>query len=397
MTGCPNGCARPYIAEIGLTGRAPGKYNLYLGGGFHGERLNKMYLENVGEPAILEALDKALGHYARDRAKPASLRRLRHPRRLRGRGAGRPTLQRLGPRRSRAGSYFRKGRQMTTTNPLVTADWVRDHLDDPTVRIFEVSVDPGVYERAHIPGAVNLDWHVDLVDTVNRDIAPREKLEATLRKAGLGPEGTIVIYGDNNNWFAAWGAWVLDLYGLGARVRLLDGGRKLWEARGLPLTAEVVSFPASDITLAARDDRLRARLPDVLAVAEGRTAGKLIDIRSPDEYTGKIFAPEGVKELSIRAGHIPSAENVPWATIVNDDGTFKPVEEIRAIYAGKGVDGSQPVITYCRIGERSSHSWFALKRLLGYDVRNYDGSWTEYGNAVGVPVTNRSGTIWLGK
>jgi thiosulfate/3-mercaptopyruvate sulfurtransferase len=286
---------------------------------------------------------------------------------------------------------------MTKTNPLVTADWVRDHLDDPAVRIFEVSVDPGVYAGGHIPGAVNLDWHVDLVDTVNRDIAPREKLEATLRKAGVGPEGTIVIYGDNNNWFAAWGAWVLDLYGLGARVRLLDGGRKLWEARGLPLTAEVPSFPASGITLSPRNDALRARLPDVLAVAEGRIPGKLIDIRSPDEYTGKIFAPEGVKELSIRAGHIPGAENVPWATIVNDDGTFKPVDEIRAIYADKGVDGSHPVITYCRIGERSSHSWFALKRILGYEVRNYDGSWTEYGNSVGVPVTNKSGTIWLGK
>lgn len=275
---------------------------------------------------------------------------------------------------------------MTKTNPLVTADWVKDHLDDPEVRIFEVSVDPGVYAGGHIPGAVNLDWHVDLVDTVNRDIAPREKLEATLRKAGVDPEGTIVIYGDHNNWFAAWGAWVLDVYGLGANVQLLDGGRKLWEARGLPLTAEVPAFPASDITLSPRNDALRARLPDVLAVAEGRAPGKLIDIRSPDEYLGRIFAPEGVKELSIRAGHIPGAENVPWATIVNDDGTFKPVDEIRAIYAEKGVDGSQPVITYCRIGERSSHSWFALKRILGYEVRNYDGSWTEWGNAVRVPI-----------
>lgn len=280
---------------------------------------------------------------------------------------------------------------------LVTADWVKDHLKDPKVRIFEVSVDPGVYAKAHIPGAFNLDWHVDLVDTVNRDIASRDKLQGTLRKAGVEPDTTIVIYGDNNNWFAAWGAWVLDVYGLGANVKLLDGGRKLWEARGLPVTADVPSFPASSITLSERNEKLRARLTDVLAVAEGRVAGKLIDIRSPDEYTGKIFAPEGVKELSIRAGHIPGAENVPWATIVNDDGTFKPVDEIRKIYAAKGVDGSKPVITYCRIGERSSHSWFALKRILGYEVRNYDGSWTEYGNAVGVPVTNKSGTIWLGK
>ncbi len=286
---------------------------------------------------------------------------------------------------------------MSNTSPLVTADWVKDNLDNPKVRIFEVSVDPGIYARAHIPGAVNLDWHVDLVDTVNRDIAPREKLQETLRKAGVEGDTMIVIYGDNNNWFAAWGAWVLDVYGLGDNVRLLDGGRKLWEARELPVTADVPSFPSSSITLSARNERLRARLADVLAIAEGRAAGKLIDIRSPDEYLGKIFAPEGVKELAIRAGHIPGAENVPWATIVNDDGTFKSVDEIRAIYAAKGVDGSQPVVTYCRIGERSSHSWFALKRILGYDVRNYDGSWTEYGNAVGVPVTNKSGTIWLGK
>ena len=281
--------------------------------------------------------------------------------------------------------------------PLVTADWVEDHLSDPKVRIFEVSVDPGVYAAAHLPGAVNLDWHVDLVDTINRDIAPREKLEAKLREAGVEADTTIVIYGDHNNWFAAWGAWVLDVYGLGAQVKLLDGGRKLWEARKLPVTAEVPQFAHSNISLAPRNEGLRARLADVLAFARNEVAGSLVDIRSPDEYAGRVFAPEGVKELSIRAGHVPGAVNVPWATIVNEDGTFKPVDEIRRIYADKGVDGSKPVITYCRIGERSSHSWFALKRILGYDVRNYDGSWTEYGNAVGVPVHNEAGTVWLGK
>lgn len=285
----------------------------------------------------------------------------------------------------------------SNASSLVTADWVKDNLNNPKIRIFEVSVDPGVYARAHIPGAINLDWHVDLVDTVNRDIASRDKFEKCLRKAGVTKDTTIIIYGDHNNWFAAWGVWILDIYGLGDNVKLLDGGRKLWEARSLPMTAGVPSFPESSIVLPERNERLRARLVDVLAIAEGRVAGRLIDIRSPDEYSGKIFAPEGVKELSIRAGHIPGAENVPWATIINDDGTFKPVDEIRAIYAAKGVDGSLPVVTYCRIGERSSHSWFALKRILGYDVRNYDGSWTEYGNAVGVPVTNKSGTIWLGK
>jgi len=283
------------------------------------------------------------------------------------------------------------------TDSLVTVDWLKDHLDDPKVRVFEVSVDPGVYEKGHIPGATNLNWHTDLVDTVNRDIASREKLQAQLRKAGVEDDTTVVIYGDNNNWFAAWGAWVLDVYGFGDRVKLLDGGRKLWEARGLPLTDELPVFEASSIRLPERNNDLRARLSHVLYFVEGRIDGKLVDIRSNDEYLGKIFAPEGVKELAIRAGHIPGAENVPWATIVNDDGTYKPLDEIRKIYAAKGIDGSKPVITYCRIGERSSHSWFALKRLLGYEVRNYDGSWTEYGNAVGVPVENKSGTIWLGK
>jgi thiosulfate/3-mercaptopyruvate sulfurtransferase len=283
------------------------------------------------------------------------------------------------------------------TSPLVTAEWTSANLDNPKVRIFEVSVNPEVYAAGHIPGAINLNWHVDLVDTLDRDIASREKLQAKLREAGVEPDTTIVIYGDHNNWFAAWGAWVLDVYGLGANVKLLDGGRKLWEARKLPVTAAVRKFPASSITLGQRNEALRARLANVLDIAQGRTAGALVDIRSPDEYTGKIFAPEGVKELSIRAGHVPGAVNVPWATIVNEDGTFKPVDEIRKIYADKGVDGSKPVVTYCRIGERSSHSWFALKRILGYDVRNYDGSWTEYGNAVGVPVANDAGTIWLGK
>ena len=283
------------------------------------------------------------------------------------------------------------------TDSLVTADWLKDHLDDPKVRVFEVSVDTGVYEKGHIPGAGDLNWHTDLVDTVNRDIASREKLQDKLRRAGVDEDTTVIIYGDHNNWFAAWGVWVLDVYGFGERAKLLDGGRKLWEARGLPLTTGTPTHQPTTLELPERNTALRARLVDTLDFAEGRIAGKLVDIRSPDEYTGRIFAPDGVKELSIRAGHIPGAENVPWATIVNDDGTYKPLEEIRRIYAEKGIDGTQPVITYCRIGERSSHTWFALKRLLGYDARNYDGSWTEYGNAVGVPVVNKTGTVWLGK
>ena len=290
---------------------------------------------------------------------------------------------------------------MTTTalasEPLVTAEWVQENLENPKVRVFEVSVDTGVYERGHIPGAVHLNWHTDLVDPVKRDIASRDALQAKLRDAGIDKDTTIVLYGDNNNWFAAWGAWVLDVYGLGDQVKLLDGGRKLWEGKGLPLDTAPTDYADSTIELPERNDGLRARLPDVLDAAEGRSDVKLVDIRSNDEYTGKVFAPEGVKELAVRAGHIPGAVNVPWGKIVQEDGTFKPVEEIKAIYAEQGVDGSKPVITYCRIGERSSHTWYALKRILGYDVRNYDGSWTEYGNAVGVPVVNVSGTVWTGK
>jgi thiosulfate/3-mercaptopyruvate sulfurtransferase len=283
------------------------------------------------------------------------------------------------------------------SDALVSADWVQDNLQNPKVRVFEVSVDTGVYERGHIPGAAHLNWHTDLVDPVKRDIATREAFQETLRAAGVDKDTTIVLYGDNNNWFAAWGAWVFDVYGLGDQVKLLDGGRKLWEANGLPLDTAAVDHEDSTIELPERNNELRARLTDVLEVAEGRAEAKLIDIRSNDEYTGKVFAPEGVKELSLRAGHIPGAENVPWGKIVNEDGTFKSADEIKAIYAEVGVDGSKPIITYCRIGERSSHTWFALKRILGYDVKNYDGSWTEYGNAVGVPVVNVAGTVWTGK
>ena len=283
------------------------------------------------------------------------------------------------------------------TNPLVTAEWVQENLNNDSVRIFEVSVDTGVYERGHIPGAVHLDWHTQLVDPVNRDIASREAFQETLRAAGVTDDTTIVLYGDNNNWFAAWGAWVFDVYGLGDQVKLLDGGRKLWEAQGLPLDTAEPQYAASAIEIGERNTALRARLGDVLDAAEGRADIALVDIRSADEYSGKIFAPEGVKELSVRAGHVPGAVNVPWGKAVNEDGTFKSPDELRALYAEVGIDGSKPIITYCRIGERSSHTWFALSRLLGYDVRNYDGSWTEYGNSVGVPVINLAGTVWTGK
>ena len=277
--------------------------------------------------------------------------------------------------------------------PLVSAEWLLDNIDNPDVRVFEVSTDVGVYERGHIANAVNLRWHTDLVDTVRRDIISRDNFEALLRQHGVDDNDTIVLYGDNNNWFAAWGAWVFDIYGL-HDVKLLDGGRKYWEAQGLPLDTATPEFAATELTLPAEPAPLRARLVDVLAVVEGGADVSLVDIRGPLEYNGEIFAPEGVQELSVRAGHIPGAVNFPWGNAVNEDGRFKSTEELKAAFAAIGIDGSKPIITYCRIGERSSHTWFVLSRILGYEVRNYDGSWTEYGNAVGVPIENPAGTIW---
>lgn len=295
---------------------------------------------------------------------------------------------------------FALGSQIATANPaevLVSTDWLEKHLKDAKLKILEVSVDPGQFERGHIPGAFNISWHTDLVDPVKRDITSRENLQTLLRKAGVNSDSTIVIYGDNNNWFAAWGAWVFDVYGV-KNVKLLDGGRKKWEAEGRPFSAKATVAKAGTIDVGPANPNLRALLPDVLAAAKTSAADiKLVDIRSADEYSGKIFAPAGVAELSVRAGHIPGAVNVPWSQAVAADGTFKSADELRKIYAAVGVDGSKPVITYCRIGERSSHTWFALKKILGYDVRNYDGSWTEYGNSVGVPVVNLAGTVWGGK
>ncbi|WP_194722106.1 sulfurtransferase [Noviherbaspirillum malthae] len=279
---------------------------------------------------------------------------------------------------------------------LVSTDWLEKNINDPKLRLIEVSVNPGQFERGHIPGAVNFEWHTHLVDTVKRDIVSQQNFEKLLRNAGVNSDSTIVLYGDTNNWFAAWGAWVFDIYGI-KNVKLLDGGRKKWETENRPLVA-VAKVPApGTIKVGAANNALRARLPDVVSAAEKKGNVALVDIRSPDEFSGKVFAPAGVQELSIRAGHVPGAVNVPWSQAVAADGTFKPVEELKKIYAAAGIDGSKPVITYCRIGERSSHTWFALKKLLGYDVRNYDGSWTEYGNAVGVPVANLTGTVWGGK
>lgn len=279
---------------------------------------------------------------------------------------------------------------------LVSTDWVEQNLQNPKVRILEVSVNPGVYERGHIEGAANLVWHTDLVDTVKRDIVDKARFEQLLRNAGVSNDSTIVLYGDTNNWFAAWGAWIFDIYQV-PNVKLLDGGRAKWEAEKRPLSVVQRQAKAGNISVGEPDLALRARLTDVLDIAEGRKNYGLVDIRSKDEYEGKIFAPAGVQETAVRAGHIPNAVNVPWVQAVAADGTFKSKEELQKLYASVGIDGSKPIVVYCRIGERSSHTWFALKKILGYDVRNYDGSWTEYGNSVGVPVVNIAGTIWGGK
>jgi thiosulfate/3-mercaptopyruvate sulfurtransferase len=279
---------------------------------------------------------------------------------------------------------------------LVTTDWLEKNLNNPKLRLIEVSVDTGVYERGHIQGAVNFKWHTDLVDPVKRDIASKENFEKLLRQAGVNNDSTIVIYGDSNNWFAAWGAWVFDIYGV-KNVKLLDGGRKKWEAEKRPLTPLATKVAAGNVKVSDANNALRARLIDVVAIANKKSDTALVDIRSPDEFTGKIFAPAGVQETAIRAGHIPGAVNVPWGQAVAEDGTFKSAEELKKVYAAVGIDGKKPIITYCRIGERSSHTWFALSKILGYNVRNYDGSWTEYGNSVGNPVINTAGTVWGGK
>jgi thiosulfate/3-mercaptopyruvate sulfurtransferase len=269
-------------------------------------------------------------------------------------------------------------------------------LDNPQVRVIEVSVIPGVYERGHIPGAVNFVWHTDFVDTVYRDIVSAENFQALAQAAGINQDTTVVLYGDNNNWFAAWGAWIFNLYGF-EDVRLLDGGRVKWEADGRELSTSVPSYETGNFVVGEVNSDLRSLKADVLSIVEGENAGTLVDIRSAAEYKGEIFAPEGIQELSIRAGHIPGAVNVPWGQNVREDGTFKSVEELRELYAGLGIDGTGPIVTYCRIGERAALTWFVLRELLGYEVALYDGSWTEWGNSVGVPIENPAGTVWGGR
>ena len=278
---------------------------------------------------------------------------------------------------------------------VVQADWLEKNIDDPKVRIIEVSTEAGLYERGHIKNAFKINWYTDLVDTVKRDIVPIGKFNSLIAKAGIDKDSTVVFYGDKNNWFAAWGAWIFNQYGI-EDVRLLDGGRVKWEKDSRAFTTAVSTIKAGTFKATSVDRTIRANLiGDVLPVAKGiKKNVKLVDIRSADEFSGKIFAPAGFQELAVRAGHIPGAENVPWGLNVNSDGTFKTVAELKKLYADKGIDGTKNIITYCRIGERSSLTWFVLSEILGYEVKNYDGSWTEYGNSVGAPISNPAGTIW---
>lgn len=270
---------------------------------------------------------------------------------------------------------------------LVTTDWLAQHLNDPQVVPVESNEDPLLYDTGHIPGAVNLDWHLDLNDPLIRDYLQSDDFSSVMGSKGIGPDSTLVFYGDNFNWWATYALWVVSLFGH-RDVRVLDGGRMKWEAEGRTLTTEPTQRAAVEYPTAHRDDSLiRAFLPTVLE--HSKSGDPMVDVRSPEEFRGeRLHMPGYPNEGSTRGGHIPNASNVPWKRAANDDGTFKAAGELRAIYEDEvGLDAGEDVITYCRIGERSSHTWFVLTHLLGYGtVRNYDGSWTEYGNTVGVPI-----------
>jgi thiosulfate/3-mercaptopyruvate sulfurtransferase len=274
---------------------------------------------------------------------------------------------------------------MSRESALVTADWAEQNIDAPGVVFVEVDEDTTAYDGGHIPGAVRINWKTDLQDPVRRDFVNKAQFEALLSSKGIANDDIVVLYGGNNNWFAAYAYWYFKLYGHGD-VKLLDGGRKKWELDARPLSKDEVDRPATtyvathdqDLSIRAfRDDAVKA-----IGVAN------LVDVRSPDEYAGRLLAPAHLpQEQAQRPGHIPTALSVPWSKAANEDGTFKSDNELREIYGAAGLDDSKPTIAYCRIGERSSHTWFVLKEILGHgDVRNYDGSWTEYGSLVGVPV-----------
>lgn len=273
---------------------------------------------------------------------------------------------------------------MARSDVLVSVDWAEENLKTPGVVFVEVDEDTSAYEGGHIEGAVRLDWKKDLQDQVRRDFVNQEQFSALLSERGIANDDEVVLYGGNNNWFAAYAYWYFKLYGHN-NVKLLDGGRKKWELDGRPLSRDAVSRPATQYKAAAPDNSIRAFRDEVIAAIGTKN---LVDVRSPDEFSGKILAPAHLpQEQSQRPGHIPSAINVPWSKAANEDGTFKSDKDLAELYSEAGLDGNKETIAYCRIGERSSHTWFVLQELLGHqNVKNYDGSWTEYGSLVGAPI-----------
>jgi thiosulfate/3-mercaptopyruvate sulfurtransferase len=274
---------------------------------------------------------------------------------------------------------------MSRSDVLVDADWVESHLDDPGVVLVEVDEDTSAYDKGHIRNAVKLDWKKDLQDPVRRDFVDRRGFEQLMSERGIGNDDTVILYGGNNNWFAAYAYWYFKLYGHRS-VKLLDGGRKKWELESREMVTAVPERARTSYQATVQDSSLRAMRDEVIA-AIGKQ--NLVDVRSPDEFTGKLLAPAHLpQEQAQRAGHIPTAKNVPWSKAANDDGTFKTDDELRTLYQGDaGLDFGKDTIAYCRIGERSAHTWFVLHELLGLPrVKNYDGSWTEYGSLVGVPI-----------
>ena len=273
---------------------------------------------------------------------------------------------------------------MSRDTSLVSADWAEKSLGADGIVFVEVDEDTTAYAAGHIPGAVKLDWKLDLQDPVRRDFVNRAQFEELLSARGIGNDDTVVLYGGNNNWFAAYAYWYFSLYGH-RDVKLLDGGRKKWELDNRPLSTEAVDRPRTSYTAQDQDSSIRAFRDEVVSAIGAKN---LVDVRSPDEYAGRLLAPAHLpQEQAQRAGHIPTALSVPWSKAANEDGTFKSDDELRTLYGEAGLDGSKATIAYCRIGERSSHTWFVLRELLGHgDVKNYDGSWTEYGSLVGVPV-----------